>query len=213
MQRSITRRQAMRALRQIILYSILISSSVVLAMPLFWMVSTSLKTVDEANAPKITLWAEKPQLAAYQDASDETMTPAEANLHQAQLAVDKLEQQLQGTNILAPFDGIVSAVHLQPGEWAQAGAPVVEMIDTTRWMVETKNVSELDIGRVKIGQEAIVRVPALNETVQGKVIAISPVAVVQQGDTTYSLIIELEETDLNLLPGMNTQVEIVTDKL
>ena len=50
MQLSITRRQAMRALRQIILYSILISSSVVLAMPLFWMVSTSLKTVEEATS-------------------------------------------------------------------------------------------------------------------------------------------------------------------
>jgi HlyD family secretion protein len=167
----------------------------------------------DVEAAQLELANLQAQLAAYQDASDETLTPAEVKLHQAQLAVDKLEQQLQETNILAPFDGIVSAVHLQPGAWAEAGAPVVEMIDTTRWLVETKNVSELDIGRVKIGQEAIVRVPALDETVQGKVIAISPVAVVQQGDTTYSLIIELDETDLDLLPGMNTQVEIVTDKL
>lgn len=71
MQLSITRRQVTRTLRQIILYSILISSSVVLAMPLFWMVSTSLKSVEEANAPKITLWAEKPQLTAYQDVKDD----------------------------------------------------------------------------------------------------------------------------------------------
>jgi hypothetical protein len=43
------------------------------------------------------------------------------------------------------------------------------------------------------------------------VAAISPVAVVQQGDTTYTLMIELEPTDLNLRPGMNAQVEILAE--
>jgi hypothetical protein len=37
------------------------------------------------------------------------------------------------------------------------------------------------------------------------------VAVVQQGDTTYTLTIELEDTDLNLRPGMTVQVEVVAD--
>jgi hypothetical protein len=43
------------------------------------------------------------------------------------------------------------------------------------------------------------------------VVTISPVAVVQQGDTTYTLMIDLEPTDLNLRPGMNVRVEIVTE--
>jgi hypothetical protein len=43
------------------------------------------------------------------------------------------------------------------------------------------------------------------------VVTVSPVAVVQQGDTTYTLTIELELTDLNLRPGMTAQVDIVTD--
>jgi HlyD family secretion protein len=90
----------------------------------------------------------------------------------------------------------------------------VEIIDTGRWRVETKNVSELDIACIKIGQEALVRVMAFqNEVVKGKVLTISPVAVVQQGDTTYTLMIELEDTKLNLLPGMNVEVEILTDEL
>jgi hypothetical protein len=48
------------------------------------------------------------------------------------------------------------------------------------------------------------------EELSGRVVAISPVAVVQQGDTTYTVMIELESTDLNLRPGMNAEVEIVT---
>jgi hypothetical protein len=42
------------------------------------------------------------------------------------------------------------------------------------------------------------------------VVTISPVAVVQQGDTTYTLMIELEPTALNLRAGMTAQVEILT---
>ncbi|MFC1975169.1 HlyD family secretion protein [Chloroflexota bacterium] len=167
----------------------------------------------DVEAAQLELENRQAQQTAYLDPADETMTQAEAKLYQTQLVVDRLEHQLQGATVLAPFDGIVSAIHLHPGEWGQAGTPVVEMIDTTRWLVETKNVSELDIGRIEIGQEAIIQVTALNETIKGKVFTISPVAVVQQGDTTFSLTIELEDTNLNLLPGMNVQVEILTDEL
>jgi multidrug efflux pump subunit AcrA (membrane-fusion protein) len=55
-----------------------------------------------------------------------------------------------------------------------------------------------------------VRVLALSgEELRGRVVSISPVAVVQQGDTTYTLEIELDPTDLNLRPGMTAQVEII----
>ncbi|MBN1218109.1 MAG: HlyD family efflux transporter periplasmic adaptor subunit [Anaerolineae bacterium] len=168
----------------------------------------------EVEAAQLELNNLQAQRADYQDQTDETITQAEARLRQAQLAVKRLEQQLQDATLHAPFNGLISAVYLHHGEWAQAGAPVVEVIDTGRWRVETKNVSELDIARIKIGQEAQVRVMAFpNEVVKGKVLTISPVAVVQQGDTTYTLVIELEDTPLNLLPGMNVQVEILADEL
>jgi HlyD family secretion protein len=167
----------------------------------------------EVEAAQLELNALRAQRADYQDQTDKTVTQAEARLRQAQLAVKRLERQVQDAALHAPFNGIISAVYLHRGEWAQAGAPVVEIIDTGRWRVETKNVSELDIARIKIGQEAIVRVMAFkNEAIKGKVLTISPGAVVQQGDTTYTLVIELEDTRLNLLPGMNAQVEILTDE-
>jgi HlyD family secretion protein len=146
------------------------------------------------------------------EASGEEVAQARARLRQAELAVEQLEWQLQGTQLRAPFDGVVSAVYLSPGEWGAPGIPVVEFIDTTRWYVETRNVGELTIGRVQVGQEARVRVLALGEeTLRGRVEAISPLAVVQQGDTTYTLMVALESSGLNLRPGMNAQVEVVTN--
>jgi len=146
------------------------------------------------------------------EASGEEVAQARARLRQAELAAEQLEWQLRGTELRAPFDGVVSAVYLRPGEWGAPGVPVVEVIDTGAWYVETRNVGELVIARVKVGQEARVRVLALGEkTLRGRVEAISPVAVVQQGDTTYTLMVALGPTDLNLRPGMNAQVEVVTD--
>ena len=49
------------------------------------------------------------------------------------------------------------------------------------------------------------------QVARGKVAAISPVAVVQQGDTTYTLTIALDPTDLALWSGMNAQVRIEVD--
>ena len=44
-----------------------------------------------------------------------------------------------------------------------------------------------------------------------RVSAVSPVAAAQQGDTTYTLMIELEPTDLSLRPGMSAWVEILME--
>jgi HlyD family secretion protein len=142
----------------------------------------------------------------------EDLAVVEAQVQQARTALERAQQALSQAQLAAPFDGAVSAVYLHPGEWAAAGAPVIELLDTTRWRVETRNIGELNIGRVEVGQDAIVRVLAFRgEELRGKVVAILPIAVVQQGDTTYTVSIELEPTDLNLRPGMNAEVEIVTE--
>lgn len=144
--------------------------------------------------------------------SPEVVVQAQARLRQAELAVEQVQWQMARAEIRAPFDGVVSAVHVHVGEWAAAGMPAVEVLDVTRWTVETRNVSELNIGKIKAGQEAEVQILALgNRVVHGQVESISPVAVVQQGDTTYTLLIALESTDLNLRPGMNAQIEIVIE--
>lgn len=138
---------------------------------------------------------------------------AQAELQQAQIALDRLTLQLAGAVIEAPFDGIISAIHAHPSEVVNAGQTVIELIDTTGWLVETNNVSELNISRIAIGQPVTVTVIVFpNQPLTGKVIAIDPVAIVQQGDTTYTLYIELIQNDLPLLAGMNVEVEIVIDK-
>ena len=151
------------------------------------------------------------QLALYEaqhPVAPETLALAELSVKREQtLAI--AQENLARATLSAPFDGVIAAVHTNVGEWASPGTPVVELLDVSRWRIETKNVGELEIARVQVGQAVNVRINAFRgETLTGRVITISPVAVVQQGDTTYTLMIELDPTDLNLRPGMTAQVEI-----
>jgi HlyD family secretion protein len=152
------------------------------------------------------------QLALYEaqhPVAPEAVTLAQLDVERAQLALDAAQDALDDATIAAPFDGVVAAVPVSVGEWAAPGSAAVELLDVSRWRVETKNVGELQIGRVQVGQTVSVRVNAFrDQTLNGRVVAISPVAVVQQGDTTYTLMIELDPTDLNLRPGMTAQVQI-----
>jgi HlyD family secretion protein len=140
------------------------------------------------------------------------LTLAQLDVERAQLSLETAQADLARAILRAPFDGVISTVQIREGEWATPSATAVELLDVSRWRVETKNVGELQIAGVRVGQKARVQVNAFrDETLRGRVITISPVAVVQQGDTTYTLMIDLEPTDLNLRPGMNVRVEIVTE--
>lgn len=142
----------------------------------------------------------------------EKLSLARAEVDSARLNLELAQAQLDKMTLTAPFDGVISAIELHEGEWAVPGVAVIELLDTSAWMIETKNVGELQIGRVEIGQVVLIRVNAFQgETLDGRVVAISPDAVVQQGDTTYTLLIELDPTELNLRPGMTARVEILLE--
>jgi len=144
--------------------------------------------------------------------ASEEITLAQLDVERAQLALEAAQADLAQATLRVPFDGIIAAVPVSVGEWAAPGVTAVELLDLSQWHVETKNVGELQIGRVQVGQEVLVRVNAFrDETLHGHVETISPVAVVQQGDTTYTLMIALAPTDLNLRPGMTAQVEIIVE--
>ena len=145
--------------------------------------------------------------------NEEALILAQLDVTREELALTVAKNNLARVTLKAPIDGLVSEVYVAAGEWAQPGAPVVEVLDVSRWRIETRNVGEMQIGRVRVGQKVNVRVNAFHdEVLQGRVVSISPVAVVQQGDTTYTLMIELEPTTLNLRSGMTAQVEILLEE-
>ncbi len=74
-------------------------------------------------------------------------------------------------------------------------------------------VSESDIGNVKPGQSATVKVDAYpNRSFRGVVEKIAPQATVQQSVTMFPVLIRLDNRDGALMPGMNTDVSILVEQ-
>ena len=129
---------------------------------------------------------------------------------QSKAVWDSAAASLAQNTLLAPFDGTVVDVQVIPGESVQSGQTVLVLADLQHLQIETTDLSERDITRVKIGQTVNVYIQALDVTVMGKVIRISPISETVGGDIVFPVTIELDEQPNGLLWGMTAEVEIQT---
>ncbi|HEX5809914.1 MAG TPA: HlyD family efflux transporter periplasmic adaptor subunit, partial [Anaerolineales bacterium] len=87
---------------------------------------------------------------------------------------------------------------------------VVAMGDLSTFQVETKDLSERDIPRVRIGQNANVFIEALDQEFSGKVTDISRVSSTVGGDVVFTVTVDLDQQPQGLLWGMSADVNIET---
>jgi len=130
---------------------------------------------------------------------------------QAKAVWDSAAANLEQSTLLAPFDGTVVDIQIIPGESVQSGQTVLVLADLERLQIETTDLSERDVTRVKIGQSVDVYIEALGLTVKGKVVRISPIAETVGGDVVYPITIELSEQPEGLLWGMTAEVQIAVE--
>ncbi len=130
-----------------------------------------------------------------------------AALQSARDAIASIQQRLDATRLVAPIDGTVVTVNVTVGEYAVPAQPLIVISDTDHLQVETTDLSERDVPKVQVGQQVSVFVEALNETLSGKVILISPVSSTLGGDVVYKTTIELDRPfPAGLRAGMSADV-------
>jgi HlyD family secretion protein len=164
--------------------------------------------VESANAQVRQAQAELDLLRA--GSRTEDIAVAEAEAAQAEVALTEARNTLDDAVLKAPFDGTVGAALVQAGELVAAGTPVIRLGDLTSLHVQTEDLSEVDVNRVKVGQEATVRVDALGDkTFKAKVVRVAPAAIDRRGDKVYTVTLELEKgQEAGLLWGMTAFVDI-----
>ncbi|HLA86756.1 MAG TPA: efflux RND transporter periplasmic adaptor subunit [Anaerolineales bacterium] len=137
---------------------------------------------------------------------------AENDVARAQALVDSAKAVLESqSNLTAPFDGVVVSVDISPAETVTPGQVVIVMGDLSRYRIETTDLSERDINKVKIGQDAVVFIEALDNEFNGRVINIDLISSTLGGDVVYKVTIELDEQPDGLLWGMSADVEFFGD--
>jgi multidrug efflux pump subunit AcrA (membrane-fusion protein) len=146
---------------------------------------------------------------------EEELRQATAEVARAQSALTNVQVQLSYATITAPIDGVIASVSTQEGETVAAGfnAPTfVTIIDLDRLQVDAY-VDEVDIGRVRPGQEALFTVDTFpGREFKGKVAAIYPKAVIQDNVINYDVVVEILDRDHgDLRPEMTASVTVLLE--
>jgi HlyD family secretion protein len=144
-------------------------------------------------------------------ATAEEIAAAEAAVAQAEAALQAAGVALAQATLRAPFAGAVSALEVGPGEAVMPGQVVLTLADLGRLQVETTDLSERDVARVAVGQQATVYVEPLGVEVEGQVARVASQATTVGGDVVYAVIVALDEQPPGLRWGMSVEVEISTD--
>jgi HlyD family secretion protein len=140
----------------------------------------------------------------------------QATIQQRQAALHAAQVDLDYTDIVSPVDGVVVSRSIDVGQTVAASfqTPTLFLIakDLTRMQVDT-NVSESDVGAVRVGQKAFFTVAAYPEkTFWGKVTQLRQAPITVQNVVTYDAVVGVNNPDLELLPGMTANTRIITDE-
>ncbi|MBS1849516.1 MAG: efflux RND transporter periplasmic adaptor subunit [Acidobacteria bacterium] len=153
------------------------------------------------------------------DSADATVAAAEAQVAQAdaqvqqqQAAVEVAQTNLNYTTIYAPIDGTVIARSVDVGQTVAASlqAPTLFTIaqDLTKMQVYA-STDESDVGMIRPGQPVTFKVDAFpKDTFSGKVSQVRLNATTVQNVVTYNTVIDFNNPERKLLPGMTAYISI-----
>jgi RND family efflux transporter MFP subunit len=144
----------------------------------------------------------------YDAVPEEYRQRADASVQQAQVALQLAQINFAEGTLTAPFDGVIASIKVIPGEFVQSDEPVITLASLNNLQLETTDLSERDIAKVKIGAPASITIEALNGTFNGKVVSVSPIADTVAGDVVFKVTIAFDEQPNGLLWGMTVVVTI-----
>jgi HlyD family secretion protein len=140
---------------------------------------------------------------------------AKGRLVRATTTLDRAKERFDESVVYAPISGIILQKYVEEGQIIASGvstvgggSPIADIADMAAVYVKA-GVDEIDIGKIRVGQEAAVTADAYpNQRFFGKIVRISPEARIEQNVTLFDVIVQVENRDGKLKSGMNTSIEI-----
>ncbi len=138
----------------------------------------------------------------------------QANIQQQQANLEDAQVSLNYCNIISPVDGTVVSRNVDVGQTVASSfqTPTLFLIakDLTKMQVDS-NVSESDIGDVRATLRASFKVDAFpDREFEGTVGQVRQAPITVQNVVTYDVVVNVENPELQLKPGMTANVTIVT---
>lgn len=173
-------------------------------------------TLASSEAQMASNRAETTGLDAEVQLAEAQLRAAEAVVLQREAKLRDVEIDLERTEIRSPVDGVVVKRDIDLGQTVAASlnAPTLfQVAQDLRRIDIYANVDEADVGRLKPGQPVSFTVNAHpNRSFDGVVKLVRLGAQTVQNVVTYTAVIEVQNRDGALLPGMTANLSIVTDE-
>ena len=166
--------------------------------------------MDEAEAEMHLAEQALEELVANYGLDPDQVRALEARLAAAQAAVDSANADIDALLLRASMAGTVVDVDLTIGQQVDAGVVVMSLVDYSSWVVKTDSLTEIEVIDVSLGQEVEVVLDALPDTLlKGMVTNINERFEEKRGDITYTVTVELQETDPRMRWGMTAAVYFI----
>jgi multidrug resistance efflux pump len=135
------------------------------------------------------------------------LASADARIKAAETGLTAAQASLENIVLEAPFGGKVVDLKIKVGEQVAPGQVVAVLADFSQWIVETDDLTEIEIPEVSEGQSVKVVPDAIPDLeLGGTVERIKDVFEEKRGDITYTVRIKLNQMDERLRWGMTVAV-------
>jgi HlyD family secretion protein len=140
---------------------------------------------------------------------------AKGRLVRASTTFDRAKERFDESVVMAPIAGVILQKYVEEGQIIASGintvgggSPIADIADMAAVYVKA-GVDEIDIGKIRVGQEASVVADAYpNHRFSGNIVRISPEARVEQNVTLFDVIVQVANRNGMLKSGMNASIEI-----
>ena len=137
---------------------------------------------------------------------------AELSVQQAQNSLDQAKANLAKSQIIAPFDGVVADLNIQPGQQSSASTSPIILADLSH-LVATVTAAETDMPSLKVGQPVQMTFDALpSQTFSATVAEVALVGTTTSGVVNYPVTIVLDQPGPQIRPGMTANATIIVEQ-
>ena len=171
---------------------------------------------EKAMAPIADLDSAEELLAkarANLDSAKASLISAKASVEQSEAAVTKAKADLDYCTIRSPVNGVVISRAVEEGQTVVSSynaVPVLTIAEDLKSIWVSATVPESDVGNIRVGQDVTFTADAYRRKFTGKVKQVRRASTTTNNVVTYPIIIEAENPDEMLFPGMTATLSIET---
>ncbi len=139
--------------------------------------------------------------------------PDPADIEAAKARVEAIKATLNMAKVSSPFAGVVTDASGMVGDIVSPSSFAFRVDDLSQMFVDVE-IPEVDINRIKVGQDVTMTFDAINAAeYQGRVAEVARIGAISAGAVNFKVTIEVLNPDAQVMPGMTAAVNIVVSDL